>query len=164
MKDCEQTRDINLSMQEEFAKRQEELGKRVEEFQKLRKEGKITPAEAAKKESEFNIDAREMQVEFEGRSAEAQQMLVVALEKAAEVVAQKNAIDSYQPRFLYARKEVDVTGEIVAEMNRAYRAEKNASKFKAAVPAKASPAPAPKAPTKTAPAPASAAPSKAKAA
>ncbi|HAU30608.1 TPA: hypothetical protein DCW54_03200, partial [Candidatus Dependentiae bacterium] len=146
MGECEQARDISMNMQEEFAKRQREIGKRVEEFQKLRKDGKITPAEAAKKESEFNIDAREIQVEFEGRSAEAQQILFASVQKAAEVVAQKHSIDAYIPRFLFAKEQVDLTGEVIAEMNRAYRAEKSASKFKAATPAKtaapATPAPA----------------------
>ncbi len=142
MSECEQARDISMNLQEEFAKRQGEIGKRVEEFQKMRKEGKITPAEAAKKESEFNIDAREIQVEFEGRSAEAQQTLFTSVQKAAEAVAQKHAIDAYIPRFLFAKEQVDLTGEVIAEMNRAYRAEKSASKFKAQAPVKPATPPA----------------------
>ncbi len=130
MGECEQAKDISTDLQDEFMKRQDELRKRVTAFEEQQKAGKVTQADAAKKESEFNIDMRSIQVDIERRSGEAQQKLFAALEKASEVVAKELSLDVYAPKFLYAKESVDVTNKIIAEMNRAYRAEKQAAKFK----------------------------------
>ena len=134
MAECEQAKEISTELQAEFMKRQEDFGKRAQALQE--QQTKIKPGdEAAKKayankEAEFNMDVRSLQTDIERRSAEAQQKIVSALEKASEVVAKELSIDAYQPKFLYAKESADVTDRVIVEMNRAYRAEKQAAKFK----------------------------------
>lgn len=135
LQSSEEWQEKMSSLQQEFEKRAVNLGKEREELaKKARESGSAAAREAikdmAKKQKDIEIDERSLQADFEQRHQEAQMAIAQKVESAIEASLKANGWDAAVPKFFYASPDIDITPLAVEEMNKEYRKEKAAKKFK----------------------------------
>lgn len=146
----EEWADKSVEVQQEFEKRALDLRARREELNKLAKSATGSAAERdamkdmVKKQKDIEIDESLLEREFRERQQEMQVAIAQKVDAATEAVELAQGWDFSVPKFFGSRKrDCDITQAVIEELNKEYRKEKAAKKFKkdaAAAPRAAVPA------------------------
>lgn len=124
-------RDLAEEVQAEFQTKVQNLQKQKEEFNKKRsKADRGDMKELAKEQNNIEIEERALQAEFQQKQQSLQMQMMGKVDLAIEEVAKAQGWDAVLPKFFYVSSRADITLDVIAEMNKAYKKQKAASKFK----------------------------------
>ncbi len=128
---------------EDLQKKAEAEQKRL--FEKKQKNEKITDAEQSSLMSmgqELQVKSQQIQAKFASQFEKFQKDFKARVDAAIKVVADKKGYAEvvYKETIAYAKNLIDITADVIAELNNKYAAEKRSKKMSAETPAKAAPA------------------------
>lgn len=133
----EEWKDKATEVQQEFEKRAVDLRNQREDLAKKAKAAAGTASERdvvkdlAKKKNDIEIEERSLDMDFQQRQQEMQMAIAQKVDAAIEAVEKAQGWDATVPKFFGSRnKDIDITQDAIEELNKEYRKEKAAKKFK----------------------------------
>lgn len=108
-----------------------DLQKQAEAFMEKRKNAKPeNHKDLAKEQTSIEIEQKALEQEAQNMQQVIQMDMMNKVDKAVTAVAKEENLDIVLPKFFYASERADMTDKVIEYMNKEYKKEKSASKFK----------------------------------